>query len=106
MIVFFSWTKNLLHKKGFHLASFWKWEFLELWNGMSQSIAIFVIIIIIIIIYLFIYLSFSLFFIVRLSNMQLHLSQGTWIMSSWLDVEWCEMQMCRNSYHRFEETLE
>ena len=104
MIVFFSWTKNLLHKKGFHLASFWKWEFLELGNGMSQSIAIFVIIIIII--YLFIYLSFSLFFVVRLSNMQLHLSQGTWIMSSWLDVEWCEMQMCRNSYHRFEETLE
>ena len=93
----------------FHLASFWKWEFLELGNGMSQSIAIFVIIIIIIIylfIYLFIYLSFSLFFIVRLSNMQLHLSQGTWIMSSWLDVEWCEMQMCRNSYHRFQETLE
>ena len=61
MIVFFSWTKNLLHKKGFHLTSFWKWEFLELGNGMSQSIAIFVIIIIIII-YLFIYL-FIFFFI-------------------------------------------
>ena len=37
--------------------------------------------------------------------MQLHLSQGIWILSSWLGVEWCEMQMCKNSYHRLEETL-
>ena len=49
--------KTYCTRKVFHLASFWKWEFLELGNGMSQSIAIFVIIIIIII-YLFIYLSF------------------------------------------------
>ena len=105
MIVFFSWTKNSLHKKGFsfrlvlkvRVFGTRKWHVAIHCDVLDYHYYYY---------YSFIYLSFSLFFIVRLSNMQLHLSQGTWILSSWLDVEWCEMQMCRKSYHRFEETLE
>ena len=30
-------NKTRFHKKGFRLASIWKWEFLELGNGLKLS---------------------------------------------------------------------
>ena len=40
MIFNYDTNKTHFHNKGFHLASFWKWDFLELGNGLLKWVII------------------------------------------------------------------